>query len=84
MDPKYLTLKTIYNIVKNDHQPSSFLISQREIIVRQSIGWDVIQQHLNQLVEEELIVIKMLGTPVVSITQSGIAMFSNSEASLAS
>ena len=61
MEEEYLTLQTIFDIVKNDAHPQSYLCSAREIILRQFIGWDVIQKHLKQL-----------DKIAISITQSGI------------
>ena len=80
MEPRYQTLKTIYNIVKNEHHPLTYPLSLREIIVRNLSGWDTIQQHLNQLMEEELIVMKQLDVKTISITQAGLNRFLVEEA----
>ncbi|HWH62815.1 MAG TPA: hypothetical protein VNS50_06055 [Ginsengibacter sp.] len=72
MEEEYLTLQTIFDIVKNDAHPQSYLCSAREIILRQFIGWDVIQKHLQLLAEKEFVVVKQLDKIAISITQSGI------------
>lgn len=80
MEPKYLTLKTIFNIVKNDPHPLSYSLHLREILVRHLEGWDVVQQHINQLVADELIVLRQLDIRTISITQSGLDKFLQEEA----
>lgn len=72
MDPRYQTLETIYNIVKNDAHPTTYLCSTRDIILRQVSGWTAIEKHLEQLESEKLIVIKKLDRVVVCITTEGI------------
>jgi len=72
MEEEYLTLQTIFDIVKNDANPQTYLCSAREIILRQFNGWDVIQQHLQLLAEKEFVVVKHLDKIAISITQSGI------------
>ncbi|HKH63287.1 MAG TPA: hypothetical protein VKA49_20740 [Flavitalea sp.] len=72
MAPQYQTLQTIYNIVKNDPQPTTYLCSTREIILRQEAGWSSIEKHLEMLEKEKLIVIKKLDRVVVCITSAGI------------
>jgi hypothetical protein len=72
MENEDLTLKTIYDIVKHDPNPETYLCSAREIILRQLNEWDVIQQHLQLLSERELIVIKHLDKIAISITAAGI------------
>jgi hypothetical protein len=72
MEDEYLTLQTIFDIVKNDANPQTYLCSAREIILRQFNEWDVIQTHLQLLAEKELVVVKHLDKIAISITQSGI------------
>ena len=72
MEEEYLTLQTIFDIVKNDANPQTYLCSAREIILRQFNGWDVIQRHLQLLAEKEFVVVKHLDKIAISITQSGI------------
>lgn len=72
MAPEYQTLQTIYNIVKNDPQPTTYLCSTRDIILRQVAGWSSIEKHLELLEKEKLIIIKKLDRVVVCITSHGI------------
>jgi predicted transcriptional regulator len=72
MAPQYQTLQTIYDIVKNDPQPTTYLCSTRDIILRQVAGWSSIEKHLELLEKEGLIVIKKLDRVVVCITSTGI------------
>ena len=72
MQPHYRTLLIIYDIVKSDPQPTSYLCRPRELILRQMTDWSIIQDHLAILKNEELIVTKQLDTMVISITPQGI------------
>ena len=72
MEDAIVTLKTIYEIVKNEAYPETYLCSAREIILRQFNGWDVIENHLRVLEERELVVVKHLDKIAISITQKGI------------
>jgi metal-dependent HD superfamily phosphatase/phosphodiesterase len=72
MEEAYTTLKTIYDIVKNDTNPETYLCSTREIILRQLEGWDVIESHLKILEQNGLVVVKQLDRIAISITSRGI------------
>ena len=72
MEQQYHTLQTIYNIVKEDAQPHTYLCNTREIIVRQLFGWDDIKTHLELLAMEQLITIRQLGSVAISITPAGL------------
>lgn len=72
MAPHYQTLQTIYLIVREDSQPTTYLCSTRDIILRQVTGWSSIEKHLELLEMEKLIVIKKLDRVVVCITSAGI------------
>jgi hypothetical protein len=72
MEQQYYTLQTIYNIVKEDAQPHTYLCNTREIIVRQLFGWDDIKTHLELLAMEQLITIRQLGSVAISITPAGL------------
>jgi predicted transcriptional regulator len=71
MENKYLTLQTIYELVKNDTTPTLSIIRPNEIIVRQSFPWDEIVNHLNELQSEDLVHINQLSTAVITITDKG-------------
>ena len=72
MEDEYITLQTIFDIVKNDSSPETYLCSAREIILRQYNGWDIILQHLQKLAEKEFVVVKQLDKIAISITQRGL------------
>lgn len=72
MAPQYQTLQTIYEIVKDDTQPTTYLCSTRDIILRQAAGWYSIEKHLELLELEKLIVIKKLDRVAICITLEGI------------
>ncbi|MES1222630.1 MAG: hypothetical protein ABUT20_44455 [Bacteroidota bacterium] len=72
MQPHYRTLLVIYDIVKNDPQPTSYQCRPRELILRQMSDWSIIQDHISILKSEELITTKQLDTMVISITPQGI------------
>lgn len=72
MENEFVTLKTIYDIVKNDPNPITYLCSAREIILRQLNDWDTIREHLKILEENEFVVVKHLDKIAISITRNGI------------
>ena len=73
MEAYYQTLTTIYDIVKTDPSPCTYLVTPHEIILRHKMDWTNIQHHLELLAAEKLIIIKQLDKIVVSITQTGLA-----------
>ena len=72
MGDEYYTLQTIFNIVKNDPNPETYLCSAREIILRQLNEWDIIQHHLKILAEKGFVIVKQLDKIAICITTSGI------------
>lgn len=72
MEEEFITLQTIFDIVKNDSNPKTYLCSAREIILRQLCGWNIIQDHLQLLAEKEMVVVKQLDKVFISITEKGI------------
>jgi predicted transcriptional regulator len=71
MQNKYLTLQTIYELVKNDAHPTSSVIYPNEIIVRQNFGWDECVKHLDELRSEHLIEMKQHSPAVILLTEQG-------------
>jgi len=71
MENKYLTLQTIFELVKNDANPTLSIVRSGEIIIRQNFPWDEIVSHLKELQSEGLVHIKQLSTAVISITDKG-------------
>lgn len=72
MENEYQTLQAIFHIVKYDTHPETYLCTPREIILRQSQDWETIQQHLQLLVNQELVVVKQLDKIAICITSKGI------------
>ena len=73
MEPKYRTLETIYEIVKDKQNPHTYQCSPRQIILRQLLEWDIILQHLNSLSEENLVMIKKIENSMgILITENGM------------
>ena len=77
MNNKYLTLRTIYELVKNDANPTASIIHPNEVIVRQSFPWDEIVKHLNKLQSEDYIIMKQLHIAAISITDKGVQYFNS-------
>jgi predicted transcriptional regulator len=72
MEPRYKTLQTIFNITKEDPQPTMYKCRPREIILRQFQDWSVIQQHIHLLEREGLVSTKQEETLAIQITEQGI------------
>ncbi len=72
MENEYQTLQTIFDIVKHDAHPETYLCRPGEIILRQPHDWEIIQQHLQLLVSQELVIIKQLDKIAFCITHKGI------------
>ncbi|HYM93856.1 MAG TPA: hypothetical protein VET23_06940 [Chitinophagaceae bacterium] len=73
MEPRYATLKTIYEIVKHESKPATYNCTPRQIILRQMHPWENIMQHLEHLAAEELIIIQKPGT-TIRITEKGMEL----------
>jgi hypothetical protein len=80
MNSPYQTLQTIYEIVKDDPQPQTYLCRPRELILRQMKNWDLIHQELIQLEEQGLIVTRQLDTLSISITILGLERIKSASA----
>lgn len=72
MEPCYQTLSAIYDIVKSDSSPHTYLCTPQAIILRHTQDWDSIQKHLEVLATEQLVTIKRLDKIVICITEAGI------------
>jgi hypothetical protein len=73
MEPCYQTLSAIYEIVKSDPSPHTYLCTPHQIILTQAQDWLLIQKHLEILANEKLVTVRQLDKIAVSITPSGIA-----------
>jgi predicted transcriptional regulator len=72
MEACYQTLTTIYEIVKSDPAPQTYLCTPHELILRQTQDWDTIQKHLKALAAEQLVIIRQLDKMAICITETGI------------
>lgn len=73
MEDRYQTLATIYEIVKSDPSPHTYLCTPHQIILRHTQDWLFIQKHLEVLAMEKLVTVKQLDRIAISITPEGIA-----------
>lgn len=72
MDHPYTTLQTIYTIVKDDPDPTSFPCKPAQIIVRQFLPWDLILDHIHQLEKQGLVILHQQERfTLVNITAAG-------------
>ncbi len=75
MDHPYSTLQTIYNIVKDDPDPTSYPCKPAQIIVRQFLPWDTILEHIHRLSADGLVdLIQQERFTLVKITHKGISL----------
>lgn len=81
MENKYKTLFEIYEMVKNDANPTSSVIHPSEIILRQYFPWDEIVKYLDELKSDNYINILNHSPAVIFITQKGIQYFQTAGAS---
>lgn len=72
MSAHYETLQTIYNITKQDPQPTTYQCRPREIILLQFQDWSAIQQDIKLPEDEGLIVTNQKDTLIITITPTGI------------
>jgi hypothetical protein len=72
MDNRYSTLHSIYEMVKMETDPTAVILQTAEIIMRQSLPWSEVGQHLNQLKEDGFIELRQFNTAVVYLTAKGL------------
>jgi len=72
MENKWQTLQVIYDLVKNDSNPSKSIIHPNVIIARQNFPWDEIVEHLKELQTDGFVMLTQLSTAVVSLTNEGL------------
>jgi predicted transcriptional regulator len=71
MENKYITLQTIYDIVKDDAHPTSTIVFPNEVIVRQNFPWDESIKYIDELCSENLVEIIQLSPAVIYLTDKG-------------
>ena len=72
METRYTTLKTVFDLVKEERSPTTYPCALNQVLVRQNQPWDVLLNHLQRLADEELVQLKQVGTLQISITNKGI------------
>ena len=71
MENRYLTLQTIYEIVKNNSHPTSSIVYPNEVIVRQNFPWDESVKYIDELCSENLVEIIQHSPAVIYLTDKG-------------
>jgi predicted transcriptional regulator len=71
MENKYLTLQTIYEIVKSNSHPTSTIVYPNEVIVRQNFPWDESVRYIDELCSENLVEVIQLSPAVIYLTDKG-------------
>lgn len=71
MESRYATLKTVYEIVKNEANPALYACFPNQIIIHQSQPWDTIMEQLYVLADEGFLTIQQPGT-TICITTKGM------------
>lgn len=69
---KYTTLKTIYELVKDEINPLTYACFPHQVIIRQAQPWDKTLLQLEDLQLEGLVTIQQPGT-TICITAKGIS-----------
>jgi hypothetical protein len=72
MEARYRTLQAIYNIVKDDSDPTTYPCTYRELILKGLPDASAVQEQLEKLAEEEFIILKKLERLVICITARGL------------
>jgi len=72
MENKYVTLQTIYEIVKTNSHPTSTIVFPNEVIVRQNFPWDESIRYIDELCSEHLVEVIQLSPAVIYLTDKGI------------
>jgi predicted transcriptional regulator len=74
MNNRYKTLEILYSIVQDTPSPTRYTCKPNQIILRQTLPWDNIIEHLQQLAAEQLVSFKQMGVDsTVTLTEEGLA-----------
>lgn len=71
METRYATLKTVFDLVKEERSPTNYPCAINQVLVRQNQPWDILLNNLQLLADEELVQLKQVGTLQISITTKG-------------
>jgi predicted transcriptional regulator len=73
MNNRYKTLEILYSIVQDTPSPTRYSCKPNQIILRQSLPWDAIIAHLEELAAEELVEFNQKGVDsTVTLTDEGL------------
>lgn len=72
METRYATLKTVFDLVKEERSPTNYPCALNQVLVRQDQPWDVLLANLQLLADEELVQLRQAGTLQISITNKGL------------
>lgn len=73
MNGATLTLQVLYNTVRNEPQPTRYAITPSEIILRHTLDWDIINEHLQSLEQTGYVRIEQVAQrSLVRLTEAGI------------
>lgn len=72
METRYATLKTVFDLVKEERSPTNYPCALNQVLVRQDQPWDVLLNNLQLLADEELVRLRQADTLQISITNKGL------------
>lgn len=70
----FSVLKIIFDIVKEDAYPLTYVIKPRELILRSMLDWSVIHTALADLENEGLVVTQQKDTLQILLTSKGLQL----------
>jgi hypothetical protein len=69
-----ITLQVLYNTVRNESQPTRYAITPPEIILRHTLDWEIIAQHLQALQNTGFVHLEFIEKrSIVRLTEAGIS-----------
>jgi hypothetical protein len=72
MEPKFDTLRAIYEMISETADPTKTLLASNELILHQARPWDEVVEHLNDLNKDGYILLQQLSVAVISMTSKGM------------
>lgn len=74
MEPKFDTLNSVYELIKEKTDPTQTVLTINELLLHQNRPWDELVLHLEELNKEGCIILHQLSVAVVSITNKGLEL----------
>ena len=72
METRYATLKTVFDLVKEERSPTTYPCALNQVLVRGDQPWDVLLNNLQLLADEKLVELRQAGTLQISLTSKGL------------